>query len=95
MKKISDRPENVGFYNFNAEMILEMTDYLLDYFVSSYSISITPSPSSACFSSKVALIVTSSLKVHHGLINQALTKELNPGSLGQGLCAEKPCIGSS
>ena len=35
--------------DFNAEMILETTDYLLDYFVSSYSISIIRSPSSACF----------------------------------------------
>ena len=32
---------NVGFYDFNAAMILETTDYLLDCFVSSYFISIT------------------------------------------------------
>ena len=36
-------------------MILETTNYLLDYFVSSYSISIIRSPSSAWFSSSVAL----------------------------------------
>ena len=33
--------------------------------------------------------------MHHGPIHQALTKELNPGSLGQGLCTEKPGIGSN
>ena len=60
--------------DFNAGMILETTDYLLDYFVSSYSISVIRSPSSACFSSSVALIFTSSLKVHHRPIHQALMK---------------------
>ena len=76
--------------DFNAGMILEMTNYLLDYFVSSYSISIIRSPSSACFSSSVALIFTSSLKVHHRPIHQALMKNLIL-ALDQGLRA-KGCV---
>ena len=63
-----------------------MTDYLLVYFVSSYSISIIRSPSSACFSSSVALIFTLSLKVHHRPIHQALMKNKIP-ALDQGLRA--------
>ena len=70
----------MGFYDFNAAMILETTDYLLDCFVSSYSISITRNPLSECYFSLIALIFTSSLKALNGLIHQALTKELNPGS---------------
>ena len=47
--RIGDTFRTVGFYDLNAAMILERTDYLFDCFVSSYSISITRSPSSACY----------------------------------------------
>ena len=77
-------------------MIRETTDYLLDYFVSSCSFSIIRSRSSACFSSSVALIFTSSFESTSWSDPSGADEELNPGfgprAKGQGLCTERPRV---